>query len=184
MLYIWILLALIGLLLYMHPIRALEGFQVPPVPNTDVEELVRKFHEIVQPKNASIFQTPDLGGNVPKDSTHLKSTPASPSDVPPPSKMLAQGTKFQSNIPTHQSKPIPTCPDISNYVPKESVPDLRDYVRKDSVPDLRKYVPKDSVPDLSNYIRKDRIPPPPQCPDMRDYIRKDSIPCWGCTLGK
>lgn len=22
----------------------------------------------------------------------------------------------------------------------------------------------------------------PQCPDLKDYIRKDRIPCWGCKL--
>jgi len=33
----------------------------------------------------------------------------------------------------------------------------------------------------ARHISQD-CPPAVQCPNMRDYIRKDSIPCWACKL--
>lgn len=171
MLYIWIGIAIIGLILYMRPVLfgIFEGFTEEPV-----DDLLTKVQTILQPQNSTLFITPDLEvkGNIPNDSEIIRSSPDNVDSVESTSAMLAQGQSFKHNEEQPEKQENKVKEEKSKRVVCPSCPELDDYVRKDKIP---------SCPNLRDYVRKDKVP---SCPDMRDFIRKDAIPCWGCKLGK
>lgn len=199
MMYVWIGIAIVGIILYMFPsvlqqlvLKTFEGFEntrnpinpINPInqEKNDIDSLVTKLHTILQPQNSTMFVTPDLtGGNIPNDSERIQSSPGIANEIPKSySDMLHQGSAFNTTKATQPSKDafqeVRATPSKNSNAP---VLDETTYIRKDtttSCPNLKEYARKDntpSCPDLRDYVRKDKIP---SCPSLKDYVRKDMVP--------
>jgi len=198
---IWILIAVVGLFLYIAP-AFLYRRMYQPEGFSDTHDIQKSLLDIENLQ--SILKDPT---NTPNVGVIEKSQPAPATDdgampMPPQGSALDQGALFHSMVP----KPAPVVSSNnddflltgmnkdSHHIPGP-VPNspftTRDFGNAPAFPvgGFQPTFPSAlSVPSCPTCPERAPCPkqkPCPKCPpvpDMKRYIEKDSIPCWGCKL--
>jgi len=205
----WLIVASIGLLLYVYPIISVrtmyEAFENVMPRNTanpsdksqaDLQKLLQSMDKVMEfgtpnfdvnaPVNPSIFNMPSRGivGNtgksVPMDSEITKSTPQTAED--------AKAAEIHPSVGLEQGKTfqksLPSIPVLEIVVKnQDSISgSMTPKDRYKAYKDAKRCARTNICPHPKRCPPRRKCPPPIQCPDMSQFIRKDSIPCWGCKL--
>jgi len=190
--YIWVIVAILGFLMYISPSffvqHMYEGFAaVSPVTTAttatataataakgNVVPLVPSPAPKITPPNQNAIANLEQILNTPVLTSPTASVP-----VPVADGLRALPQEYE----TTRSRPESAS---AQPVPSEALKQGQDFaetkpVQTQLTPLLKTPAEKEVI------VRKEIVVVPganPSCPDMRDYIRKDSIPCWGCKLGR
>jgi hypothetical protein len=196
---VWILIAIVGLVLYMYPPMTMyinEGFYTLPTAARVTKATTAPNTSSISP-NAAAGPAPDLDilirniENVVKVPTYtpdLEQVPALPAYYGTVSGKSVGAKEQPKEASTTKSQP-------SNPLNENDVADMSSSLaqgqtfqstKQTTPPIVERIIEREKIVEVPRQCPEcaecKRCPKQRQCPDMRDYIRKDSIPCWGCKL--
>ena len=199
---IWILIAVVGLVLYIAP-AFMYRRMYQPEGFADTNDIQKGILDIENLQNLlkDPTSTPDVG--VIEMSQPAPATDDAAMPMPPQGSALDQGSLFSSMIPKaaqskyeedhedeyletdieedgHKPGPVPNSPFTAQHpgsnIPAFPVGGFQPTMMFPSCPKCP------TCPERAPCPKQKPCPKCPPVPDMKRYIEKDSIPCWGCKL--
>ncbi len=185
----WVLIAVVGLVLYTNPSilvrRMYEGFNVQTPQQLQGQQPQAQQPQAQQPQAQQ--QAPINVNSMLRNLEQLIGTPGNIPDVSPVMPTAVTAQPHAANTGREQPKEAEGKSSLPQPVNEPA--SASKALEQGKV--FQQTKPQAAEPQQIIHERIVEVPVPrtcprqeacPACPDMQQYIRKDSIPCWACKL--